>query len=387
VLELNLKIDGVAGGSAPVVAIGVNPDGSIAIADPNPAFGRSSLADYLNGFTVQGHAVQATLASAIVISAAVSNTTSAFVVASQIGTGATVNSPAGACSSADIFDPAIAGQAAVSPGGVRFQFCDGTQPEYEIDFASPKGAAITDLSGTATPPSVPANAGSSFQITRGNTGMLQLAPQTITIAGVTDAAAFSPGLSPGGIIAIFGTGFATAGSTPSVMIGGKNASVTAAFPYQVNAVVPSGTPVGSTTMQIVSALGTTTRSIAISAASPGIFVIGATPNGAPQGAIVNQDGTVNSQASPAQRGQYVSVYCTGLGITTPNGGFQKVTAAVTVMMNNSPVNPSFAGLVPGFVGLYQVNVAVPSGLPPSLNGTLQLQEGVETGNTVAFALQ
>ena len=40
----------------------------------------------------------------------------------------------GACSGAEL-------------AGVRFQYCDGSQPLYETDFTTNSGATLTDLTG------------------------------------------------------------------------------------------------------------------------------------------------------------------------------------------------------------------------------------------------
>jgi uncharacterized protein (TIGR03437 family) len=43
--------------------------------------------------------------------------------------------------------------------------------------------------------------------------------------------------------------------------------------------------------------------------------------------------------------------------------------------------------VAGFVGLYQINVTVPSSLPPGLTGTISIQQGSQTSNTVPIAIE
>jgi uncharacterized protein (TIGR03437 family) len=107
----------------------------------------------------------------------------------------------------------------------------------------------------------------------------------------------------------------------------------------------------------------------IAASAPGVFTVDATGTG--QGAVVNQDGTVNGVANPAARGSVISIYATGEGQTSPAG----VTGSVTQSNAKAPVLPvtvniggfgasvQYAGSAPGEVaGLLQVNAVVPQGV-------------------------
>ncbi len=367
VLNLNLAVNGGAYAGTSVDAIGVNGDGTIAIMDPNPTFARTSLADYLNGFVAQGNTVTGVLGS--VFSTAIAQTASGaapFTVASISSAAAATNSAAGSCATADI-------------AGARFQYCDGTQAPYETDFAVNKGAVLTDLTG-GTPATIPSGASGSWGITRKN-GQLIVSPLAPTITSATDSAAFAPAVSPGGLFTVFGSGFA---GSPTVTVSGKSAQVLAAFPFQINAAMPATTAVGAAALQVSGAAGTANFNLTVSATSPGIFQIG-TPLGN-QGAIVNADGSLNSQTSPAQRGQYISIYCSGLAATALKAGLQTANAAVAVSINGATVAPSFAGLVSGFVGLYQVNVTIPGNLAPNLAGTLSIQQGNQLSNSVPIAV-
>jgi uncharacterized protein (TIGR03437 family) len=53
--------------------------------------------------------------------------------------------------------------------------------------------------------------------------------------------------------------------------------------------------------------------VPVSEATPGIFTLNASGTG--PGAIVNQDGTINSPSNPAPRSSVVSIYATGSGIS------------------------------------------------------------------------
>jgi uncharacterized protein (TIGR03437 family) len=368
VLNLNLTINGGSGGTTSVDATGINNDGSIAIADPNPALGRTSLADYLNGFTAQGNTVTGALASVFsVASAQTAPSAAPFTVASPIAAGASTAAISGICPGVDYIGP--------SGGGVRFQYCDGSQALYETDFTGASGATLTDLTG-GSPATIPAGAGVSWGISR-SSGQLTVKALTPSISAVADSAGFNTAVSPGGLFSIFGSGFS---GKPTVTVQGRTAQVLAAFPFQINAAMPAATAPGAAVLQVSSSAGSANSTLTVSPVSPGIFLVGV------QGAILNADGSLNGPSSPAARGQFVSIYCSGLGATALKAGLQQVTAATSVVINGMAVTPSFAGLVAGFVGLYQVNVTIPAGVTPSLAGTVVVQQGTQVSNTAPIAV-
>ena len=57
---------------------------------------------------------------------------------------------------------------------------------------------------------------------------------------------------------------------------------------------------------------------------PGIFRLDS--EGFGQGAILNQDGTVNSKKNPARRGSVISIFATGTGPLTPVPGDGEIVA-------------------------------------------------------------
>jgi uncharacterized protein (TIGR03437 family) len=140
---------------------------------------------------------------------------------------------------------------------------------------------------------------------------------------------------------------------------------------QVAAIVPYGVT-GATAQVTVTYQGQTSAAASVSVASsaPGVFSLDSTGLG--QAAAINQDGvTVNGAATPAKVGDYISLYATGEGQTTPAGVDGKPASApypkpnlpvtVTVGGQNAPVQ--YAGGAPGMVaGLMQVNVQIPAGI-------------------------
>jgi len=57
------------------------------------------------------------------------------------------------------------------------------------------------------------------------------------------------------------------------------------------------------------------------------------------------------------------------------------------VVNGAELEPLFAGLAPGYFGLYQVNVTVPAGTPPGLTVPLSLKVAGQVSNPVQVALQ
>jgi uncharacterized protein (TIGR03437 family) len=164
---------------------------------------------------------------------------------------------------------------------------------------------------------------------------------------------------------------------------------------QANFQVPSNVPVGTNrvavrvadTQELVAG-----GSLVVTAVGPGIFT--ATQNGGGQGAISNQDQSVNSASNPAARGSTIVLYGTGQGQVSP--AVQDGTAAPTSPLSNTVAIPtsnqstcinsqpsicvaigstfgniSYSGLAPGYIGLWQINVQIPQEVTPG--GAVQLR--------------
>ena len=127
---------------------------------------------------------------------------------------------------------------------------------------------------------------------------------------------------------------------------------------------------------------------------PGIFSLAG--SGAGQGAVLNQDGTFNSQGNPAAPGSVIQIFATGLGATDPpveagqpgatEPPFNRTTITPVVLIGGVPAEVSFSAMAPSFVGLYRVDAIVPAG---TLSGKQDLQIiiiGVPS-NTVTIAVE
>ncbi len=234
----------------------------------------------------------------------------------------------------------------------------------------------------------------------GNVGTNNAPPPIIGTGGVVNAASFAPGadLAPGSIVSVFGSNLGTANTNaltfplPTTLanikltIGGIDAPLFFSSTGQVNAqipvelvpgtqsqVVPRGIPASGAELDGVP------ESITVSAAHPGIF----TTNGT-QGAILNVANQLVDATHPATSGDVIVIFCTGLGAVTPpvatgqapSSGTVALMPSVTIAGASAAIQ--YAGVAPGFVGLYQVNAVVPSGL-----GTNASAPVVVTQNGVA----
>ena len=130
------------------------------------------------------------------------------------------------------------------------------------------------------------------------------------------------------------------------------------------------------TRLVVEYNGIKSRPIAIPIApvAPGIFTVA---SGSGPVSALNQDGSVNTPQSPANRGSVVVFFVTGEGQTNPGGvdgrlneftrleDFPRPIQAPRVTVGGQPAEILFAAGAPGFLaGLMQFNVRIPEGLTP-----------------------
>ena len=383
VIGLSVNVAGSPAGMTYVVAIGVAADGGVHIADS--AFGRSSLSDYLYGFSsAGGKSYLGTVGSLLRVNPAL-QVPNGFVVGSTVRAAVAITGAGGSC------DPALTMSDGAIPdtlpfgaiGGVRFVSCDGTQAAYQAVLAAPDQAAALDFTGTGTQNLNNATA-RIFGVSRVS-GILTFTPQTSAIVSVVDSASFRPGLTAGGLATIFGSGLAAGASDVStVTVAGIPAYVYASFPFQVNFQIPPGVPVGNAFISLSGTLGTATFGTTIVASAPGVFAIGRNKANQLQGAVVNQDGSVNGPNTPAMRGTYIAIYCTGLGAKALQDGYLVAQTSVKVVLDGNELVPLYAGVAPGLIGVDQVNVQVPTGMAPSSASTLLLRRaGVDSVAVVA----
>jgi uncharacterized protein (TIGR03437 family) len=208
-----------------------------------------------------------------------------------------------------------------------------------------------------------------------------LKPVTPSVSGggVVNAASFTAHLSPGALATVFGSNFtgtgldAIASSLPlasslggvSVLVNGIAAPILYASESQINFQIPWETKPGSATIAVsTNGFASSQVSVTIQPAAPGLFFSGA------HAIVQNSDFSLNSSSNPAKAGSTILAYLTGAGAVSnepPDGAAagsnSLLTSTPTATIGGQPVTKvQFAGLAPTFVGLWQFNLEVPSGV-------------------------
>lgn len=238
----------------------------------------------------------------------------------------------------------------------------------------------------------------------------QTAPE-IAPNGIVNSASFAPSsapngsLAPGSIASAFGSNLAGAasqalttplptslGDTDSLMVGAARAPLFFVSPGLINFQIPFEAPLGGSSVKVTRGAKTSdAQQVNIVPASPGIYTV----NASSQGAIVNLRGQLVDSTAPAAAGDFVLVLCTGLGATTPAvatgapvpiGVPAAANLPVSATVGGIPALVSFAGLAPGYVGLNQVNIQIPSGVALGDSVPLVLTENGISSNTVTLAI-
>ncbi len=269
-------------------------------------------------------------------------------------------------------------------------------PTFDNTFAS---TVSLDASGSSTKASVhydlSADGKAFLVVGRGPQYVLTLGLQPDTASGagvylnplgIVNAANFAPitnSLAPNEIISLFGTGLANvtlaATSLPlpgnlgavQVTVNGRTAPLFFVSPGQINALVPSVTVEKYAKIQVINGASSNVVTVYTNNTAPGAFTL--TASGVGPVAALHANFTLVNSANPAKPGETILLFVAGLGTVTPavpDGFAAPSTPLSTVTDPNLQVffgsvqgAITFAGLAPGFAGLYQINVTIPAGTP------------------------
>lgn len=238
-------------------------------------------------------------------------------------------------------------------------------------------------------------------------------PATLTAAGFLHGASyFSGAVAPGEIVALFGVDIgpptlaglsltaqrriATAAGEVRVYFDGTPAPVLYASSRQVGAVVPFNVAGKSIVRVQLEYRGRLTNSLTlnVAAAAPGLFTADASGRGG--GAFLNENGSLNTEDSPAARGSIVVLYATGLGAMRPaladgelaSPPYAQPIAPFKVFIAERECEVLYAGAAPGLVaGLVQLNVRVPSDIAPGLVPVIVEAASARSARTVGLAVR
>jgi uncharacterized protein (TIGR03437 family) len=245
----------------------------------------------------------------------------------------------------------------------------------------------------------------------------------VNFRGAVNGASFSATqpLGPGGIGTVFGlflsstTASATTLPLPTemsgvkVLVNGTPAPLFFTSYGQINFQVPFESALGGATIQVMrDALMSSPMSASIDVRSPGIFRIGI----GEYGIVTNFSqgnfpyppevgAALGVPAAPANGGDFLVIWCTGLGSVTPgvatgaaaSGSPLSIADSIPdVTLGNAVfgprITPAFVGLAPGFVALFQVNFELPLDMSTSLRTPITLHFGdSRRSNTVHIAVQ
>lgn len=278
--------------------------------------------------------------------------------------------------------------------------------------ADPTGLAVGNYTGTVTIASNGVNGNLVIPVEL--TVEAQGAP-VASAGGVVNNGTFASGepLSQGDIAAVFGNQFTfdapqSAPSLPlqttldgiQVLVNGKAAPVYYTSAGQINFEIPIDAATGDGTVQVVRN-GTAGNMIYvnINAQVPRFIVY----NGG-YGIMTTPAGALTGiPSAPVKVGDTIVIYAIGLGPTSPvvPSGTASPTSPLAVVEGSTKVcfgvedpfhqapcaTPAFVGLTPNFVGLYQINVTIPSGIASGNNMMALIVEDNITSTSVLLAVQ
>jgi uncharacterized protein (TIGR03437 family) len=274
-------------------------------------------------------------------------------------------------------------QVATSTGGqwLTVTPANGSIPQNLTITATPTNLTPGSYTGTVTvsSPGVPVP-----QVITVNLNVGRPVPATAQILNA--ASSLAQPIAPGEMIAIKGSNlgpvnavqFQAPGGRVETSLGGTRvlfdgieAPILYAQANQVNAIVPYEVANRVSTRMVVDVQGTRTEPLELRVAdvAPAIFTASTTGTG--QGAILNQDLTINTAQRPAAKGSVIAVYGTGEGQTNPPGAtgtisnvVRRAIPIVTATVGGVPAIVEYAGSAPGLVsGVFQVNLRLPENIP------------------------
>jgi uncharacterized protein (TIGR03437 family) len=243
-----------------------------------------------------------------------------------------------------------------------------------------------------------------------NLGQFVGGPANLSIKpnGIVNSASFAANtpIAPGSLASVYGTfpaNTAQATGVPlpfalsglSIQVGGIRAPLQYVSATQVNVQIPWELT-GQTQATVVATTSSETSTpvnVTLATFAPGVFLVNAQGQGAITDAFTGQ---LIGPSNPAKAGSTIAIYCTGLGpvanqpLTGDAASIAVLSGTIhptTVIIGGVPAVPIFSGLAPTFVGLYQINVQIPPGVPVGDAVPLVVTFNGTNSNTATIAIR
>jgi uncharacterized protein (TIGR03437 family) len=269
------------------------------------------------------------------------------------------------------------------------------------------GPAAVGFMASAATPALFGSTGVIGTVSANTTAPMGFAGGTVNAASIVVAP-----IAPGSFFSIFGSNLAAALTSQNtfpypitlggtqVFLGGEPLPLEVTAGGQINAIIPYDAAVNGMQQLIVQRNGMDSmpETVLLAPAQPAVFTLDQSGKGAGAIVVVKADGTqfVNGPSKPATAGDFLVIYCTGLGAVSPPVAagtaaplltLTSTPIPATVTIGGKPAQVFFSGLTPGYSGLYQVNVLVPSGIAAGTNVPVVVSVGGASSPPVTVAIQ
>jgi uncharacterized protein (TIGR03437 family) len=217
------------------------------------------------------------------------------------------------------------------------------------------------------------------------------------ISSIVSAADSKSPAAPGGLITLYGSNLSptnlatsqipvpTALANSCITVNGQPIPLIFVSPTQINAQMPFQA-VGQETVVVHTPGGTSSNfNLTVQPTAPAVFLSGVAGPATNLPTIIRAaNGLLATDSNPIHPGDVLVIYVTGLGQTNPSGttGYPapgnplaSALSVPTVTLGGANLAVGYAGLAPGEVGVYQINVTVPASTPTGLGLPLVINQG------------
>ena len=224
------------------------------------------------------------------------------------------------------------------------------------------------------------------------------------ISQIVNAADLTKPVAPGGLVTLFGTNLSptnmatnqiplpTALADSCMSVNGTLLPLLFASPTQINAQLPLNASGNSSLVLYTPGGISDTFNFTVQPTAPSVF---RTANGTAT-IIRNIDGQFITNNTPIHLNEYLTIYLTGMGGTTPSvvpgaaspsSPLAVATVQPTITIGGSSIFVLWAGLAPKQVGVYQINALVPfHGIPTGDNIPFKITQG-SASTTILLKVQ